>query len=97
MLLSLSEYNNPMQENNQIKSSHSKGTNTKELLFGITIFKRNFVYSIIVSVGIIASLIVLGIASYFEFIDRKVCFIPIMIALIIIFILTALKYRFKKL
>ena len=97
MLLSLSEYNHPMPENNQIKPIHTKGHHPKEVQFGITIFKKNFVYSIIISLGIMSSLIALGITSFFEFIDRKVCFIPIMIALIIIFILTALKYRFKKL
>ncbi|MNQ41475.1 hypothetical protein D3C85_551510 [compost metagenome] len=86
-----------MPENNQIKPIHTKDNTRKEVLFGITIFKKKFVYSIIISLGILSSLIALGITIYFEFIDRKVCFIPIMIALIIIFILTALKYRYKKL
>lgn len=52
--------------------------------------------SIIISIGIMTSLTLLGIANYFNSLNWRVSCIPLMIAFILTSLLTALKYRFKK-
>jgi hypothetical protein len=96
-----------MQANNFIKPTVAKSNTKKKSNIGIVTPKANsfvkhlsknntYLKSIITLIGFIISLILLGIANYFDSFDWRVSFIPLMIAFIIASLLTALKYRFKK-
>lgn len=96
-----------MQANNFIKPAVVKSNAKKKNNLGITTPKANLfvkhlskhntcLKSIITLIGLIISLILIGIANYFETFDWRVSFIPLMIAFILSSLLTALKYRFRK-
>lgn len=96
-----------MQENNSIKSAVTKSNIKKRNNLGTVAPKANlfvkhlskknaYLNSVIISIGLMTSLIVLAIANYFSSLNWKVSCIPLMIAFILTFLLTALKYRFKK-
>ncbi len=70
----------------------------KENNLGINQYKEKITpSSIIISVGIIFSVILLLVKACWLNIDWKIPFIPLMIALQLIFLLSALKNRYKKL
>jgi hypothetical protein len=96
-----------MRANNSIKTTASKYNPKKKKNRGIITLKvdlflkhlsknNTFLNSIIIAFGLIISLILLGIANYFNSFDWRVSSIPLMVAFILTSLLTALKYRFKK-
>jgi hypothetical protein len=96
-----------MQANNSIKPTISKYKAKKKNNLKIVTPKANlfvkhlsknntYLKSIITFIGLIISLILLAISNYFNSLDWRVSCIPLMIAFILTSLLTALKYRFKK-
>lgn len=96
-----------MQATNQNKSIRTKfnvkkKNKLKNSTFNINFFLKNLskinttLNVIIISFGTIMSIILLGIASYFKSIDPRISYIPVIITVIISFLLTALKHRYKK-
>lgn len=96
-----------MQTNNSVKPTVSKYNIKKKNNLGIVTPKVNlflkhlsknifYLNSIIISIGFMLSVIILGIANYFDSVNWKVSSIPLMIAFIVTFLLSVLKYRFKK-
>jgi hypothetical protein len=107
MILSLHYTSSQMQTNNFIKYTVTKSSSKKKSNIGIVTPKANlfvkhlsknntYLNSIITFIGLMTSLILLGIANYFNSFDWRVSSIPLMIAFILTSLLTALKYRFKK-
>jgi hypothetical protein len=79
------------------KRNNLKIVTPKANLFVKHLSKKNtYLSSIITFIGLITSLILLGIANYFDSFDWRVSCIPLMISFILTSLLTALKYRFKK-
>ncbi|HEU4790509.1 MAG TPA: hypothetical protein VFS71_12535 [Flavobacterium sp.] len=96
-----------MRANNFIKTTITKYKAKKKNNLRIVTPKANifvkhlsknntYLNSIIISIGLMTSLILLGIANYFNSFDWRVSCIPLMISFILTSLLTALKYRFKK-
>jgi hypothetical protein len=96
-----------MQTNNSVKPTVSKYNPKNKNNLGIVTLKvdlflkhlsKNIFYlnSIIISIGFMISIIILGIANYFDSVNWRVSCIPLMIAFILTSLLAGLKYRFKK-
>jgi hypothetical protein len=96
-----------MQTNNSVKPTVSKYNIKKKNNLGIVTPKVNlflkhlsknifYLNSIIISIGFMLSVTILGIANYFDSVNWKVSFIPLIIAFIVTFLLSVLKNRFKK-
>jgi hypothetical protein len=96
-----------MQTNNSVKPTVSIYNAKKKNNLGIVTPKVNlflkylsknifYLNSIILSIGFMLSVLILGIANYFDSVNWKVSCIPLMIAFILTFLLTVLKNRFKK-
>jgi len=96
-----------MQTNNSVKPTVSKYNIKKKNNLGIVTPKVNlflkylsknifYLNSSIISIGFMTSVAILGIANYFDSVNWKVSSIPLMIAFIVTFLLSVLKYRFKK-
>lgn len=96
-----------MRATNQTKPTASKYTVKKKNKLKIVAHKSNsyvkhlsknntFLMSIIIATGCMTSLFILGLTNYFTSLNWKISFIPLMVAFLFIFLLNALKYRFKK-
>jgi hypothetical protein len=96
-----------MQTNNSVKPTVSKNNIKKKNNLGIVTPKVNlflkhlsknifYLNSIIISIGFMLSVTILGIANYFDSVNWKVSFIPLIIAFIVTFLLSVLKNRLKK-
>jgi hypothetical protein len=96
-----------MQSNNTFKPTASKCNSKKKRNLGIPTLKldlllkhlsKNYKYlnAAIITFGFIMSIILLGIANYFNSFNMRISFIPLMVSFILSSLLTALKYRFKK-
>jgi hypothetical protein len=96
-----------MQTNNSVKPYVSKYNVKKKNNLGIVTPKVNlflkhlsknifYLNSIIISIGFMISVVILGIANYFDSVNWRFSSIPLMAAFIITSLLTALKYRFRK-
>jgi hypothetical protein len=107
MILSLPLYLELMQANNFIKATITKYKTKKKSNLGMLTPKSNlfikllsktntYLNSIIMSIGLMSSAIILGIANYYSALDWRISCIPLMISFIITSLLAALKYRFKK-
>ena len=96
-----------MRANNSVKTTTSKCNLKKKNNLGIVTPKANlfvkhlsknntYLNSIIILIGVIISLIFLGVTCHFKSLDYRISCIPLMLSFILISILSALKYRFKK-
>ena len=96
-----------MRANNQTKPTASKYNVKRKNKLKIVAHKSNsyvkylskiytYLKSIIIAIGCMTSLFILGLTNYFASLNWKISFIPLMVAFLFIFLLNALKYRFKK-
>lgn len=96
-----------MQTKNSVKPTVSKYNVKKKNSLGIVPPKVNsflkhlsknifYLNSIILSIGFMTSVIILGIANYFDSVNWRVSCVPLIIAFLLTFLLSVLKYRFKK-
>jgi hypothetical protein len=81
-----------------VKKKNNLGVVTPKVNLFLKHLSKNIFYlnSIIISIGLMISAIILGIANYFDSVNWRVSSIPLMAAFIITSLLTALKYRFRK-
>ena len=96
-----------MQTNNSVKPTVSIYNAKKKNNLGIVTPKVNsflkhlskniyYLNSIILSIGFMTSVFILGIANYFDSVNWRVSCVPLIFAFLLTFLLSVLKYRFKK-
>jgi predicted neutral ceramidase superfamily lipid hydrolase len=96
-----------MRANNSVKARASKYNLKKKNSLGIATPKTNlfvkhlsknniYLNTIIIIIGVIISLILLGVTCHFKSLDYRISYIPIMLSFMFVSILSALRYRFKK-
>ena len=89
----------PISSKRRTKKKNNSGIVTPKFIIFLKHISKNYLFynTIIIVIGIIMSIILLGIAKYFNTIDWKVSCIPLMIGFILTSLLTAIKHRYKKL